>query len=405
MNPVVAGLDWASEKHDVLICDAAGRRLAERVIAHTEAGLSGLCDLLIEHQVAHVAIERPDGLLVDRLTDAGIAVMAVHPNQVKAARPRFTAAGGKSDRFDAMVLCELARTDAHRFRLIQPDSDATRALRARTRGRQDLVEQRVALANQLQAQLDAFWPAGSRVFGDLASPISLAFLARYPTPTDCRGLTPARMRAFLTRHSYSGRRAPELLLERLHAGGPAGRTGEHELAARRAIVLALVAALQVLVTQIALLTKQISAALQEHPAGPVFRSFFTDPKTAICPASLLAEIGDDHSRYPDRDTLCADGGMSPVAVESGKHQHAAFRRACDKRLRAQICVLADASRRTNPWAADVYNRARARGQNHPRAIRTLGRAWTRILWACWQNNTPYNTTQHRAATRHIQTGG
>ena len=118
MNPVVAGLDWASEKHDVLICDAAGRRLAERVIAHTEAGLSGLCDLLLEHQVAHVAIERPDGLLVDRLTDAGIAVMAVHPNQVKAARPRFTAAGGKSDRFDAMVLCELARTDAHRFRLI-----------------------------------------------------------------------------------------------------------------------------------------------------------------------------------------------------------------------------------------------------------------------------------------------
>jgi len=405
MNLVVAGLDWASEKHDVLICDADGRRLAERVVEHTEAGLTGLCELLLEHEVCWVAIERPDGLLIDRLTDAGIAVMAIHPNQVKAARPRFTAAGGKSDRFDAMVLCELARTDAHRFRLIRPDSDATRALRARTRGRQDLVEQRVAIANQLQAQLDCFWPAGSRVFGDLASPISLAFLAAHPTPADCRGLGPKRMAAFLARHSYSGRRAPELLLERLHAGGPAGRTGQHELAARRAIVLALVAALQVLVAQIALLTRQISAALQEHAAGPVFRSFFTDPKTALCPASLLAEIGDDTGRYPDRDTLCADAGMSPIAIESGKHQHAAFRRACDKRLRAQICVLADASRRTNPWAADVYQRARARGQNHPRAIRTLGRAWTRILWACWQNDTPYDITTHRAATRHTHTEG
>lgn len=405
MRAVVAGLDWASEKHDVLICNPDGRPIAEQIVPHTEAGLAGLCELLLEHEVCRVAIERPDGLLVDRLTDAGIAVMAIHPNQVKAARPRFSAAGGKSDRFDAMVLCELARTDAHRFRITRPDSDATRALRARTRGRQDLVEQRVALANQLQAQLDAFWPAGARVFGDLASPISLAFLAAHPTHEDCRGLGPARMAAFLGRHSYSGRRAPELLLERLKAGGPAGRTGEHELAARRALVLALVAALQVLIEQIALLSKQIAQALHQHPAGPVFRSFFTDPKTAICPASLLAEIGDDHTRYPDRDTLCADAGMSPVAVESGKHTHAAFRRACDKRLRAQICVLADASRRTNPWAAETYDRARARGQNHPRAIRTLGRAWTRVLWACWQHDTPYNPALHRAATRHTQAGG
>lgn len=401
----VAGLDWASEKHDVLICRTDGTKLVERIVEHTEAGLNELCRLLLEHEVAHVAIERPDGLLVDRLTDAGIAVMAIHPNQVKAARPRFSAAGGKSDRFDAMVLCELARTDAHRFRLIRPDSDQTRALRARTRGRQDLVEQRVALANQLQAQLDGFWPAGARVFGDLASPISLAFLKRYPTPQDCRGLTPARMSTFLKKHSYSGRRAPELLLERLKDGGPAGRTGQHELAARRTLVLALVAALQVLVEQIALLTRQITAALADHPAGPVFRSFFTDPKTAICPASLLAEIGDDLGRYPDRDTLCADAGMSPIAIESGKHRHAAFRRACDKRLRAQICVLADASRRTNPWAQDVYQRARDRGQNHPRAIRTLGRAWTRVLWTCWTTNTAYNPTLHRAATRHKLNGG
>ncbi len=70
-----------------------------------------------------------------------------------------------------------------------------------------------------------------------------------------------------------------------------------------------------------------------------------------------------------------------------------------------FCVLADAGRRTNPWAADVYLRARARGQNHPRAIRTLGRAWTRILWACWQNDTPYDPARHRAATRHTQTRG
>jgi hypothetical protein len=86
-----------------------------------------------------VAIERPDGLLVERLLDAGLRVLPMHPKQVAAARARFRAAGGKPDRFDAFVLCELARTDSHRFRVLEPDSDETKALRALTRAREDLV--------------------------------------------------------------------------------------------------------------------------------------------------------------------------------------------------------------------------------------------------------------------------
>ena len=74
----------------------------------------------------------PDGLLVERLLDAGLRILPVHPNQVAATRDRFRASGGKSDRFDAFVLCELARTDHHRFRILEPDSDQTKALRALT---------------------------------------------------------------------------------------------------------------------------------------------------------------------------------------------------------------------------------------------------------------------------------
>jgi hypothetical protein len=73
--------------------------------------------------------------------------MAIHPNQVAAARPRFRAAGGKSDGFDAFVRCELARTDHHRFRVLVADSDDTKALRALSRTREDLVQARVGLAN------------------------------------------------------------------------------------------------------------------------------------------------------------------------------------------------------------------------------------------------------------------
>ncbi|MEO8968070.1 MAG: IS110 family transposase [Solirubrobacteraceae bacterium] len=183
-----AGIDWASEKHDLLIEDAAGEKLLAATFAHDEAGIRGLCATLKRHQVEVVAIERPDGLLVDRILEAGVRVLALHPNQVKAPRDRFRASGGKSDQFDRFVLCELARTDAHRFRALEPDSDQTKALRALTRSREDLVVARVAMANQLRAELDRFWPGPARMFSAIDSPVGLAFLAKYPSPQDAKAL-------------------------------------------------------------------------------------------------------------------------------------------------------------------------------------------------------------------------
>jgi transposase len=151
-----AGIDWASEKHDVLIEDPAGAEVLAARFAHDEDGVSALCKALVRFEVEIVAIERPDGLLVDRLLEAGVRVLALHPNQVKATRERFRASGGKSDRFDRFVLCELARTDSHRFRILEPDSDQTKALRALVRAREDLVAARIALTNQLRAELERF---------------------------------------------------------------------------------------------------------------------------------------------------------------------------------------------------------------------------------------------------------
>jgi hypothetical protein len=122
-------VDWAADKHDVLVGDEAGKELLAATFAHDEQGLRALCRALVRHGVALVAIERPDGLLVERLLDAGLRVLALHPNQVAATRARFRVSGGKSDRFEAFVLCELARTDQRRFRVLEPDSDQTKALK------------------------------------------------------------------------------------------------------------------------------------------------------------------------------------------------------------------------------------------------------------------------------------
>ena len=121
----------------------------------------------------------------------------------------------------------------------------------------------------------------------------------------------------------------------------------------------------------------------------------------ITAAELLAEIGDCRERYPDPDALAADAGQAAVAIESGKWKTAGFRRACNKRLRVAFCRLADSSRHWHPWAQTLYAQARQRGHEHPRAIRTVGRAWCRVVWQCWRNHTPYDPARHRALQRHI----
>jgi transposase len=398
-----AGIDWASAEHALCVVDEQGRCLRERLVSHEEAEIATLCRELVALGIRRVAIERPDGILVDRLLETGIEVIAVHPNQAKAARERYSVARGKSDRFDAFVLAELARTDAHRLRAISPDSDETKALRALVRTREDLVGARVELANQLRAQLQAFWP-GALVFFAVDTPISLAFLRRYPSPADAKGLGPKRLGAFLSRHSYSGRKAPEQLLETMRSA-PAGRAGELEVEARRAAVLGLVGALEPIVAEITALTAQIRGALAEHPDAAIFKPLFRDAKTVICPAALIAELGDSRERYPTDAALAADAGMSPVAVESGKRRTATFRRACDKRLRNAVANLADSTRHWHPWAKEVYRRARARGQDHPHAIRTLGRAWIRVLWRCWQDGVPYDPALHGNLRRLQPAGG
>lgn len=318
MADAVAGVDWASEKHDVLIEDLAGVRVWAGEVAHDEEGIGDLCRTLV-------------------------AVIALHPNQVKAARARFSISGGKSDRFDAFVLAELARTDHHRFRALVPDGDQTKALRALTRGRRELLDARRALCNQLRAELERCWPGAIRAFPQLHRSIALAFLERWPTAQHAGRLTERQLAGVLAKQRYSGRRTAADVLGRLRTA-PAGRADQTETAAPAQLVRALVAALRPIIEQIALLDDRIAEQVRSHPDGQIFLSAFRSPDSTLTAAVLLAEIGDQRARYPTSQALSGDGGMSAVAIESGKRKVASFRRACDHRLRDALCMLADTTR-------------------------------------------------------------
>jgi transposase len=396
------GIDWAAATHAVCVLDAAGRRVAAFTVEHSAAGLAGLIGRLArlgDPEQAPVAIERPDGRLVDALLEAGHPVVPVKPNAIKTWRESETGSGAKSDAGDAAAIADYLRCRAHRLTVAVPYTAETKALRAVARCRDDLVDMRVAATNQLCALLDAHWPGGKAIFADVESPIALEFLTRYPTARHAQHLGAKRIAAFCAKHGYSGRRTAEQLLARLRAA-PAGAVEETLCEAVRDAVLALVVVLKALNTALKDVGRSIVAHLGEHPDGEIFTSL---PRSGqINAAQMLAEWGDCRQAYDGPESVAALAGATPVTKESGKHRAVHFRWACNKRFRQAITTFADNSRHESPWAAKVYAHARARGHDHPHAVRVLARAWIRVIWRCWIDQVPYDPARHGNANRLTQ---
>jgi transposase len=400
---VFVGLDWAVHAHELCVIDATGKPLQRKSFAHNRAGLAELMRWLARlDKRLRIAIERPSGLIVDALIQAGHLVFPIHPNAVKASRPRYRSHGGKSDASDAYLLADLLRTDAHRWQALSPQSDSIQALRALVRSRDDLVATRVALGNQLSAALQAFWPGAAAVFADITSPIALAFLARYPSPASALRLNETGLQRFCHAQHYSGRRSAAELLARLHAAaeGLAGPIAVHALAQ---VVSSMVSVLQPLVQQISALTRRIERFIESLPDGLIIMSF---PRAGrVCAAQLLAELGDVRERFPSVERLAAEAGAVPVTYASGKARSVTFRWACNHRLRQALMCLADNSRHASAWAHSVYAAARARGCDHPHAIRILARAWLRVIWRAWADRKPYSPELHLGALKLANQGG
>ena len=394
-------VDWAAERHAACIVDATGHILDQFTVDHTATGLATLVRQFQRQQVARVAIERPDGPIVEALLAANLEVVVVSSRAVKGLRTRYGLAGNKADRSDAYILADCLRTDGHRWPSLQPDTPQTLALRASVRGRKDLVTMRVATANQLRAHLQLVFPAAVGLFAEIDSLITLRFLERFPSADKAAWLSERRLHAWLQANGYSGRRTASELLQRLRTAPPGvqGATAE----AQAVVTLSLVRVLRVLVAEIAELEAHIREQLARHPDGPIFRSL---PRAGtVRAATLLVEIGDCRARFPTPEALAALAGAVPSTRASGQKRVVTFRWTCDKKLRNALVDFAQDSVRASPWADQLYQRHRQARKTHPHTARILTRAWIGVIWRCWQDHQPYDPMRHRALQRVLAPGG
>ena len=265
-----AGIDWATEGHAICVIDGSGSVIERFEVEHTEAGLRDLVRRLRASHVGGVAIERPDGPVIDALLEAGLRVVVIASRHVKALRTRYGLAGNKDDRADAYILADVLRTDGHRLRPLVPDAPATMALRTSVRARKDLVRAKVRLVAQLRAHLALVFPGAVALFDRLDSPIAEAFLTRFPSAREAAWLSPRRFEAWLARRGDAGVRRGAEFHARLVAA-PVGATGEGA-GTLGAVTLGYVRAITALREQITDLESRITEQLACHPDGAIFTS-------------------------------------------------------------------------------------------------------------------------------------
>jgi len=393
------GWDWAGKTHDVSVLDEQGRLVEHFAVDHDEAGFKQALRRLGRHGPAEempVAIERPSGLVVERLVEAGHPVIPIHPNAFNAARARWGASRAKSDPGDSYRLADYLRTDGRRLRRLRPLDEATRQLRALVRMRDDHIEARVAASNQLEALLNAHWPGAVCIFETVASDIALHFLDRYPTPDAAARLGETRLAAFLKRRCYSGRRTPAQLLERLRRAPTAASGLDPEVLAE--LVRHQVDLLRTLLHTCKELEHAIAAVLPDHGKVRILAGL---PRIGdgVNLAQVLSEVGPILDASLNVDHAAAQCGACPVTKASGQSRGVQFRWAANTHARQALQTFADNSRHASPWAARLYAKHVAAGKRHPHVVRILMRAWLRVIWSCWHSDIPYDPARHRNELR------
>lgn len=394
---VFCGIDWAEDHHDIALADRDGNLLARQRVSDDAAGLARLLELLAEHgdvpdDPVPVAIETPRGLLTACLRATGRKVYPVNPMAVARYRDRHSVAGRKSDHGDAVVLANILRTDLHAHRPLPADSELAQAVAVLARAQQDAVWDRTTAHNKLRSHLREYFPgflgafAGAR--GGIMRPEARVIPAAAPDPSAAAELTLARLRALLKK---AGRvRGIDAEAQRLREAFRTGQMRQLPLVeqAMGRQTLALLRQLDAACASADDLEQAAVESFSKHPDAGIITSF--PGIGALTGARVLAEIGDDRSRFQDARGLKAYAGSAPVTRASGKSRSVTHRRVKNSRLAAAGYTWAFAALTASPGARAHYDRRRDAGDRHAAAQRNLFNRLLGCLHHCLQTGQHYD---------------
>jgi transposase len=397
---VFLGIDWATRAHEVCATDGTGAILGRHSFPNTPEGLEALVGWILDRAGGDraaivVAIERPDGLVVEALLDHDLAVYTINPKQLDRFRDRFTPAGAKDDRRDAWVLADALRTDGRAFRRILPDPPVIVALRGLVREDDALRIEETALSHRLRDLLGRYHPRLLELAADRVDPLLWDLWELAPTPGAAAAVSRRAVAAALRRHRIR-RLDADAVMRTLTASAP--RVCDATVAMAEQAVRRLLPRLRLAHAQrqdcghrIEELLKGLEAPSTGGEGQPTDAAILRSlPGVGRVVAARVLTEGAEAIRQRDLTRLRALGGSAPVTKRSGKARHVEMRRACSGRLRYAYYHWARTAVQNDQRSRDHYAALRGRGQSHGRALRGVVDRLLSVAVAMLRSGTLYD---------------
>ena len=371
---VFIGIDVGKAEHWATALDSAGKTLFDKVLPNNESRLRDLYKRLGEHGRLLVVVDQPatiGALAVAVARDTGIAVGYL-PGLSMRRIADLTPGSAKTDRRDAAVIAQAARTMPHTLRDVTAADEEAASLTMLTGFDLDLARQVNQTANRIRGLYTQIHPALEAVLGPhLEHDAVLEAIAAWPTPTALRKAGKARIDARLKkhgarRHAAWAQQVCEALKKQTVTVAGTDAAG--------AVLPHLARQLISLHAQRADIADRVETLVEAHPLYPVLTSM---PGIGVRTAAVfLAEtLG---KTFTTGAQLASYAGLAPVTRRSGssiKGEHVSH--AGNKRLKRAMFLSAFASLRSDPISRAYYQRKRDQGKRLGQAVLAL--AHRRIL--------------------------
>jgi transposase len=399
------GIDWADQKHDVVLRSAAEpNKVEHRVIEQKPGALMEWVGQLQQRFGGHgqilVCLEQSRGALIYHLMGYEFfELYPVNPLQLARYRETFSPGGAKDDRPDAELLCELLYCHHDRLRAWKPDSELNRKLAFFNEDRREAVDQRTRLSNAIKSQLKVYFPLALELLNhDTSTILAADLLVRWPSLEALQKQRAPTLRKFFYGHNCRGEAE---MLRRLELVQQAQALTQDLAVIEPAVfrVQMLARQLKSLLPDIAHYDQKIAELFAAHPDRFLFENL-PGAGPALAPR-LLSALGSDSNRWESAQEIATLYGVAPVrrasGKKSGKNASVHFRQACPKFLRQSFHEFAGCSIRYCCWARAYYEAQRAQGKGHHVALRALAFKWIRILFACWKQRIAYDPQRYLQA--------
>ncbi len=139
-------------------------------------------------------------------------------------------------------------------------------------------------------------------------------------------------------------------------------------------------------------------AFDQHSDAAIITSF--PGLGRLSGARILAEIGDDRTRFADAKALRSYAGSAPVTRASGKSTTVLARRVKNRRLAAVGYMWAFVALSNSPGARAHYDRRREHGERHNAAERNLFNRLLGMLHYCLSTGETYDEAEAFPLAHH-----